>query len=122
VTGGGGFMLSGGTAQRLAATVAAAVVCGIVLMSAVNAQRPDTVSELLAEANRLWHQGRYAEGIQVAERAVALARERRVEEEAEVASDSSGKSHPDTPASKTVSKSPLESLRQWATEYLNQRN
>jgi hypothetical protein len=70
----------------------------------------------------LWHQGRYAEGIQLAERAVALARERRGEDDAEVASGNSGKSHPVAPARKTVSESPLEGLRQWATEYLNQRN
>jgi hypothetical protein len=110
-------MVGGGTPRRLAATVAA----GIVLTSSVNAQRSDRVSELLAEANRLWHQGRHAEGIQLAERAVALARERRGEEDAEVATGNSGKSHPVAPA-KTVSKSPLEGLRQWATEYLNQRN
>ena len=98
----------------------AAVVCSIVLASSVKAQGPDNVSELLAEANRLWHQGKYAEGIQLAEQAVALARERRGEEDAEVASGSSAKSG--TPATTTVSKSPLEGLRQWATEYLNQRN
>jgi hypothetical protein len=114
-------MLCGGTARRLAATMAAGVVSGIVLTSSVNAQRSDNVSELLAEANRLWHQGRYTEGIQVAERAVALARESRPEEDAEGASGNSGKSPPITPATKTVGKSPLEGLRQWATEYLNQR-
>ena len=115
-------MVGGGRARRLAATMAAGVVYGIVLMSSVNAQGSDSVSELLTEANRLWHQGRYAEGVQLAERAVALARERRGEEGAEVASGNSGKSHPDTPARKTIGKSPLEGLRDWATEYLNQRN
>lgn len=115
-------MVGGGTARRLAAAMAAGVVCGIVLTSSVDAQRSDSVSELLAEANRLWHQRRYAESVQLAERAVALARERRGEEDAEVASGNSGKSHPVTPAGKTGSKSPLEGLRDWATEYLNQRN
>src|SRR5262245_8715555 len=112
-------MVGGGTARLLAATMAVGVVCGIMLATSVNAQRSDSVSELLAEANRLWQQGRYAEGIQLAERAVALARERR---DVEVASGNSGKSHPVTPARKTVSESPLEGLRQWATEYLNQRD
>lgn len=115
-------MLGGGTARHFVATMAAGVVCGIVLTSSANAQRPDNVSELLAEANRLWHQGRYAEGIQVAERAVALARERQGEEDAEVTSGNSGTSRPVTPATKTIGKSTLEGLRQWATEYLNQRN
>jgi hypothetical protein len=115
-------MVGGGTPRRLAATMAAGVVCGIVLTSSVNAQRSDSVSELLAEANWLWHQGRYAEGIQLAERAVALARERRWEDDAEVASVNAGTSRPVTPAGKTVNESPLEGLRQWATEYLNQRN
>jgi hypothetical protein len=116
----GVFMLGGGTARRLAAAMVAGVVGGIVLASSVKAQAPDNVSELLAEANRLWHQGKYAEGIQHAERAVALARERRGEEDAEVASGNSGKSR--TPATTPINKSPLEGLRQWATEYLNQRN
>lgn len=107
---------------RLAATMGAGVLCGIVLTSSVNAQTSDSVSELLAEANRLWHQGRYTEGIQLAERAVALAREHRGEENAEVASGNSDKSHPVTPARKTVSRPPLEGLREWATEYLKQRN
>jgi|SRR5262245_64647262 len=115
-------MVGGGTARRLAATMTAGMLCGIVLTSSVNAQRSDRVSELLAEANRLWHQGRYAEGIRLAERAVALAREHRGAEDAEVTSGNSGKSHPVTPASKTVGESPLEGLRLWATEYLNQRN
>ena len=115
-------MVGGGTARRFAETIAAGLVCGIVLTSSVNAQTSDGVSELLAEANRLWHQGRYAEGIQLAERAVALAREPRGETNAEVASGNSGKSHPVTPARKAVRESPLEGLRQWATEYLNQRN
>jgi hypothetical protein len=115
-------MVGGRTARRLVATMVAGAVCWIVLTSSVNAQRSDSVSELLAEANRLWHQGRYAESVQLAERAVALARERRGEEDAEVASGNSGKSHPVTPAGKTVSKSLLEGLRDWATEYLNQRN
>jgi hypothetical protein len=115
-------MVGGGRARRLAATMAAGVVYGIVLTSSVNAQGSDSVSELLTEANRLWHQGRYAEGVQLAERAVALARERRGEEGAEVASGNSGKSHPVTPPGRTIGKSPLEGLRDWATEYLNQRN
>jgi len=76
----------------------------------------------LAEANRLWHQGRYTEGIQLAERAVALAREDRGEADAEAASGNSDKSHAVTPDRNTVSKSPLDGLRQWATEYLQQRN
>src|SRR5262245_35532725 len=114
-------MVGGGMVRRLAATMVAGVICAIVLTSSINAQRPDTVSELLAEANRLWHQGRYAEGIQLAERAVMLARESRGGEGV-AASDSPGKSHPVTPTRKTVSEPPLESLRQWATEYLNQRN
>jgi hypothetical protein len=119
-------MLGGGTARRLAAAMVGGApwggggVGGIVLASSVKAQAPDNVSELLAEANRLWHQGKYAEGIQHAERAVALARERRGEEDAEVASGNSGKSR--TPATTPINKSPLEGLRQWATEYLNQRN
>ena len=115
-------MVGGGTAWRLAATMAAGVMCGTVLTSSVNAQTLDNVPELLAEANRLWHQGRYAEGIQLAERAVALARERRTEENAEVVAGNSGTSHPVTSAGKTISKSPLEGLRDWATEYLKQRN
>src|SRR5262245_45760298 len=115
-------MVAGGTRRRLAATMAVGLVCGIVVTSSVNAQNSDHVSELLVEANRLWHQGRHAEGIQLAERAVALARERRGQEGAAVASDNSGKSQPVTPARKTASESPLEGLRQWATEYLNQRN
>jgi hypothetical protein len=116
-------MVGGGTARRFAATMAVGVVCGIVLTtSVINAQRSDSVSDLLAEANRLWHQGRYAEGIQLAERAVALARERRGGEDAEVALADSDKSHSVTPARKTVNESPLEGLRRWATEYLNQRN
>ena len=113
-------MVGGGTARRLAATMAAWMMCGIVLTSSANAQRSDSVSELLAEANRLWDQGKYAEGIRLAERAVVLARERRWDEDAAVASDNSGKSHPVTPARKAGS--PLQSLREWATEYLNQRN
>jgi hypothetical protein len=115
-------MVGGGTARRLAATIAAGAVCGIVLTISVNAQRSDSVSELLAEANRLWHQGRYAESVQLAERAVTLAREHRGEEDAEVASGNSEKSHPVPPTRMTVSKSLLEGLRDWATEYLNQRN
>ena len=115
-------MVGGGTARRLAATMAAGVVCGIVLTSSVNAQGSDSVSELLSEANRLWHQGRYAEGVQLAERAVALARERRGEEDAQVAPGNSGRSHPVTPPGRTIGKSPLEGLRDWATEYLSQRN
>ena len=111
-------MVGGGTARRFAATMAAGVVCGIVLTSSVNAQGSESVSELLAEANRLWRQGRYAEGVQLAERAVALAHERLGEEDAEVASRNSGKSDPVTPASKSL----LEGLRDWATEYLNQHN
>jgi|SRR5262245_5538547 len=115
-------MVGGGTARRLAARMAAGVVCGIVLTSSVIAQGSDSVPELLAEANRLWHQGRYAEGVRLAERAVALAREHRSEEDAEVASANSGKSDPVTPPGRTIGKPPLEGLRDWATEYLNQRN
>ena len=110
-------MMGGGTARRLAATLAAGVVCGIALTSSVNAE---SVSELLTEANRLWHQGRHAESIQFAERAVVLAREHRGEADAEVASGNSGKSHPVTPDRNTVGTSPLEGLRRWATEYLHQ--
>ena len=115
----GRFMVGGGMARRLAATVAAGVICGIVLANSVHAQR-SSVSELLAEANRLWDQGRYAEGVQLAERAVALARERRGEEDAQAASSNSATSVPLTPARKTGS--PIQNLRDWATEYLNQQN
>ena len=67
-------MAGGWLARRLAAMVVAGWICGIVLSSAADAQGSDNLARLHAEVSRLLDQGRYAEALPIAERALALAR------------------------------------------------
>src|SRR5262245_6753866 len=70
-----GLVMAGGwLARRLVAMVA--LVCGCVFAGAAYAQGQDDLTQLFAEVERLHGQGKSAEAVSVAERAVALARER----------------------------------------------
>jgi len=77
-------MADGWTARRIAAL--AGLVCAVLLASAARAQGPDDLTQLFAEVGRLHGQGKFAEAVPIAERAVALARERHGEEHAELGS------------------------------------
>jgi len=77
-------MAGGWLARRLAAMVA--LVCGCVFAGAAYAQGQDDLTQLFAEVERLYGQGKSAEAASVAERAVALARERHGEVHAEFGS------------------------------------
>jgi hypothetical protein len=76
-------MAVGWLARRLAAV---ALVCGCVFARAAYAQGQDDLTQLFAEVERLYGQGKFAEAASVAERAVALAREHHGEEYAEFGS------------------------------------
>jgi hypothetical protein len=79
-------MAGGWLARRLAAVAVGAMVCGCVFAGAAYAQGQDDLTQLFAEVERLHGQGKSAEAASVAERAVALARERHGEEHAEFGS------------------------------------
>jgi len=76
--------MADGRMTRLAAMVLA-VVCGVVLVGLAHAQGPDELPAMLAEVDRLHREGKYADAISIAERAVTLARERHGEEHVEFA-------------------------------------
>src|SRR5215510_13848143 len=73
-------MADGRMTRRLAAMVLVALVCGVVLVGFAHAQGPDELPAMLAEVDRLHKEGKYADAISIAERAVTLARERHGEE------------------------------------------
>ena len=79
-------MAGGKMARRLVVMVVAGVMCGIALTSAAHTQGQDELDRLIAEVSRLYGQGRSAEAIPIAERAVALARDRHGEEHMQFAS------------------------------------
>jgi CHAT domain-containing protein/tetratricopeptide (TPR) repeat protein len=79
-------MAGGWLARRLAAVAVRALVCGCVFAGAAYAQGQDDLDQLLAEVGRLYGQGKSAEAAPIAERAVALARERHGEEHAKFGS------------------------------------
>ena len=60
--------------------VAAGLICGVVLAGAAHSQGSSDLAKLLAEVSRLREQGKHADAIPIAERAVALARQRHGEE------------------------------------------
>ena len=78
-------MAAGRTARCWAAMLIAGMVCGV-LASTARAQEHDDLARLVAEVSWLHGQGKYAEAISMAERAVALAGERHGEEHTEFAS------------------------------------
>src|SRR5262245_19470205 len=78
-------MADGRIARRLAAMVVAGLMCGVVLGEASHAQEQNDLARLLGEVSRLHSQGKYADAIPIAERYVALARERHGEEHTEFA-------------------------------------
>ena len=78
-------MTDGWMVRRLAALAVAGLVCGVVLVGSAHAQGPDELAAMLAEVNRLHREGKYADAISIAERAVTLARERHSEEHVEFA-------------------------------------
>jgi CHAT domain-containing protein/tetratricopeptide (TPR) repeat protein len=79
-------MASGWIARRLAwALFSLGLVCGIVLATTAHAQQQDDLAQLRAEVGRLHSQGKYREAIPIAERYVALARQKHGDEHAEVA-------------------------------------
>jgi tetratricopeptide (TPR) repeat protein len=70
-------MTGGAWVRRLAAPLAvAAALWGIALAGAAQAQQQDDLARLRAEVSRLHAEGKYAEAAPVAERYVALARQR----------------------------------------------
>jgi hypothetical protein len=71
--------------RPLVAIVLAGLVCGGVLAGAAHAQGDDELARLRSEVSRLHSQGKYADAIPVAERYVALAREKHGEEHTEFA-------------------------------------
>jgi CHAT domain-containing protein/tetratricopeptide (TPR) repeat protein len=71
------LVMAGG---RLAAMLVAGLLGGVVLAGAAHAQGPDDLTQLLDEVGRLQSQGRFADAVPIAEKAVALARERHGEE------------------------------------------
>jgi len=77
-------MAGGWMVRRIAAL--AGLACAVLLASAARAQGPDDLTQLFAEVGRLRGQGKFAEAVPIAERAVALARERHGEEHAELGS------------------------------------
>src|SRR5215468_2497575 len=77
--------MADGRMTRLAAMVLAALVCVVVLVGSAHAQGPDELPAMLAEVDRLHREGKYADAISIAERAVTLARERQGEEHVEFA-------------------------------------
>src|SRR5262245_24281733 len=81
-------MADGRMTRGLAAMVLAALVCGVVLVGFAHAQGPDELAAMLAEVDRLHSEGKYADAIPIAERAVTLARERYSEEHVEFAAAS----------------------------------
>ncbi len=75
-------MARGRIARRL---VAGLVMQVVVLASGAHAQTPDPLVELFTEVARLRQEGKHAEALPVAERAVAFAREHHGEEDVAVA-------------------------------------
>ena len=73
------LVMAGG---RLAAMLVAGLLCGVVLAGAAHAQGQDELTQLFAEVGRLLGQGKSADAVPIAEKAVALARERHGEEHA----------------------------------------
>jgi CHAT domain-containing protein/Tfp pilus assembly protein PilF len=69
----------------LVVMVLAGLTCGVVLATAAPAQEPDELARLGREVNRLHGQGKYADAIPVAERYVALARQKHGDEHTQVA-------------------------------------
>jgi CHAT domain-containing protein/tetratricopeptide (TPR) repeat protein len=69
-------------ARGLAAMVVAALACGMALTSTAHAQGQNELTRLLADVSRLHDQGKSAEAIPMAERAVSVAREHYGEEHA----------------------------------------
>src|SRR5262245_26305695 len=65
-------MMGGRAARRLAALMAAALVCGIVLSNAAHAQLRDGSAALNAEILKLYQEGKYAEAAEIAERQLAI--------------------------------------------------
>src|SRR5262245_10523335 len=78
-------MAVGGMARCLAALMLAALVGGTVATDAAKAQGPDELARLRTEVSRLHSQGKYAEATPIAERFVALARQKHGEEHMEFA-------------------------------------
>ena len=79
-------MASGWIARCLAgALFSLGLVCGIVLTTAAHAQERDGLARLRTEVSRLHSQGKYADATRIAERYVALARQRHGEEHTEFA-------------------------------------
>jgi tetratricopeptide (TPR) repeat protein/CHAT domain-containing protein len=68
-----------------AAAWAIVVACAIAPAGTARAQGEDDLARLLNEVNRLHSQGRYAEAVPIAKRAIAVARTRRGEQHAEFA-------------------------------------
>ena len=82
-----GLVMAGGwLVRRLAAIAVVGLVCGVVLAIAAHSQGQDDLTQLFAEVTRLHVQGKPAEAVPIAERAVAVARERHGEEHAEFGS------------------------------------
>jgi len=71
--------------QRLVALIAVGLVCGIVLIPTAHPQSDDELARLRSELSRLHGQGKYADAVPVAERYIALVRQRHGEEHPEVA-------------------------------------
>jgi CHAT domain-containing protein/tetratricopeptide (TPR) repeat protein len=71
--------------RGFAAAVAAGLVCGVVLAGGARSQEQDELARLRTEVSRLHGQGKYADAVPVAERYLALARQKHGEEHSEVA-------------------------------------
>jgi tetratricopeptide (TPR) repeat protein len=78
-------MAGGWIVRRLAAVVLVALVWSIALAGAAHAQGTDELARLRSEVSRLHGQGKYADAIPIAERYVALARQKHGEEHADFA-------------------------------------
>jgi hypothetical protein len=73
-------MAGGWIVRPLVAIVLAGLLGGWCLSTAARSQGPDDLTQLLAEVRRLRDQGHYGKALPIAERAVALARQRYGEE------------------------------------------
>jgi tetratricopeptide (TPR) repeat protein len=79
-------MAGGWIVRRPVMAVLAWVMLGNMQTAAAQPQKPDDFAQRIAVVNKLYDQGKYAEGIPMAERAVALARQRYGEEDGNFAS------------------------------------
>ncbi len=78
-------MACGWMVRLVGAKALMGLLCGIMLGGVTHAQGTDELARLRSEVSRLHGQGKYADAIQVAERYVALARQRHGEEHTEFA-------------------------------------